>query len=140
MSHYTTWLELTSNRPTLILPQVNPALTEATGRATSRRPDRRRRILNAILVFAAVVLMADALVGDKGFLETLRARRQYRDIAGSVDALRRDNARLREEVRRLNEDPSAIEAIARQDLGLIRPGEVVFIIKDVKGSNLNGIR
>ncbi|OFW04663.1 MAG: hypothetical protein A3H96_09775 [Acidobacteria bacterium RIFCSPLOWO2_02_FULL_67_36] len=109
-------------------------------RLAPARPDRRRRILNAILVFAAVVLMADALVGDKGFLETLRARRQYRDIAGSVDALRRDNARLREEVRRLNEDPSAIEAIARQDLGLIRPGEVVFIIKDVKGSNLNGIR
>ena len=43
LSHYTTWLELTSNRPTLILPQVNPALTEATGRATSRRPERRRR-------------------------------------------------------------------------------------------------
>jgi cell division protein FtsB len=34
-------------------------------------------------------------------------------------------------VRRLNEDPSLIESLARQDLGLLRPGEVLFIIKDV---------
>jgi cell division protein FtsB len=100
--------------------------------APAPAPARRRRIVNAILAFAAVVLMVDALVGDRGFLDTLRARRQYRGVAASLDSLRRDNARLREEIRRLNEDPSAIEAIARQDLGLIRPGEVVFIIKDVK--------
>lgn len=100
--------------------------------AAAPAPARRRRIVNAILVFAAVVLMVDALVGDKGFLQTLRARRQYREVAVSLDSLRRDNARLREEVRRLNEDPSVIEAIARRDLGLIRPGEVVFIIKDAK--------
>ena len=37
----------------------------------------------------------------------------------------------REQVRRLTEDPSAIEEIARRELGLIRPGERVFIIKDL---------
>ena len=37
-----------------------------------------------------------------------------------------------EEVRRLTEDPAAIEEIARRDLGLIRPGEKVFIVKDLK--------
>ena len=95
-------------------------------------PVHRRRILNAILAFAAVVLMVDALVGDKGFLETIRARRQYRELAASLEALRHENSRLRDEVRRLNEDPATIEAIARRDLGLIRPGEVVFIIKDAK--------
>jgi cell division protein FtsB len=32
--------------------------------------------------------------------------------------------------RRLREDPSAIESVARRDLGLIKPGEKVFIVKD----------
>jgi cell division protein FtsB len=41
-----------------------------------------------------------------------------------------ENARLREEARRLREDPDAIEEIARRELGLIRRGEKVFIIKD----------
>ena len=44
---------------------------------------------------------------------------------------RAENARLREEVRRLEEDPAAIEEIARRDLGLIRPGEKLFIVKDL---------
>ena len=33
--------------------------------------------------------------------------------------------------RRLREDPAAIEEIARRELGLIKPGERVFILKDV---------
>ena len=35
-------------------------------------------------------------------------------------------------MRRLNEDPATIESVAREQLGLIRPGEVVFILKDAK--------
>jgi cell division protein FtsB len=60
----------------------------------------------------------------------MRVRRQYREAAASLEAIRMDNARLREDVRRFKEDPSAIESLAREELGLIRPGEVLFIIKD----------
>ena len=61
----------------------------------------------------------------------LRARRQAEELAATIARQRAENARLREEVRRLNEDPAAIEEIARRELGLIRPGEKVFIIKDL---------
>jgi cell division protein FtsB len=74
----------------------------------------------------------DSLVGEKGLMESMRARKQYRELAASLDAVRRENDRMREEVRRLKEDPSAIESLARKELGLIRPGEVLFIIKDEK--------
>ncbi len=60
-----------------------------------------------------------------------QARKEYDDLAASVVRARAENARLREEARRLREDPKAIEEIARRELGLIRPGEKVFIIKDV---------
>jgi cell division protein FtsB len=33
--------------------------------------------------------------------------------------------------RRLRDDPAAIEEQARRELGLIKPGEVLFIIKDI---------
>ena len=39
---------------------------------------------------------------------------------------------MREERRRLNEDPTMIEGLAREQLGLIRPGEMLFIVKDTK--------
>jgi cell division protein FtsB len=91
-----------------------------------------RRTVHFLLVFVTIVLVVDALVGEKGFIETLRARREYRDVSRSLESLRRENSRLREDVRRLNEDPGAIEAVARKELGLIRPGELLFVVKDAK--------
>jgi cell division protein FtsB len=91
----------------------------------------RRRLLNAALLFVAVVLTTDALVGDKGFLVTARARQEAQAEAARLAALKLENARLREEKRRLNEDAATIEAEARRQLGLARPGEVMFILKDI---------
>jgi cell division protein FtsB len=90
----------------------------------------RRRLLNYVLALVTVVLVVDALVGDKGLIETMRARRQYADLAASLTALRQQNAQLRDNIRRLKEDPGTIESIARQELGLMRPGELLFVVKD----------
>ena len=85
-----------------------------------------------LLLFVASVIAIDGLVGDRGLLAMMRARREYDTAAAAVAGQRAENARLREEARRLREDPAAIEEIARRELGLIRPGEKVFIIKDVQ--------
>jgi cell division protein FtsB len=45
--------------------------------------------------------------------------------------VRQENARLRDEIRRLRSDPATIEAVARQELGLARPGEIVVTIRDL---------
>ena len=79
------------------------------------------------------MLVVDALVGDKGLLETMRARRQFAGVEAALAATRQENARLREQVRRLKEDPASVEAIAREELGLIRPGEMLFIVHDIDG-------
>jgi cell division protein FtsB len=87
--------------------------------------------VQGLLLFVAVVIVVDGLVGDRGLLAMKRARREYDTAAQSLTRQRTENARLREEARRLREDPAAIEELARGELGLIRPGEWVFIIKDV---------
>jgi cell division protein FtsB len=92
----------------------------------------RKRGVHVLLIFITLVLIVDALVGEKGLMQSMNARRQYQQLQASLEELRRENAALREEMRRLNEDPGTIESLARQDLGLIRPGEVVFILKDLK--------
>ena len=89
-----------------------------------------RRTVHFLLMFVTLVLVADAVVGEKGLVESVRARRQYREVAAALESKRRENGRLRETVRRLRDDPGAIESLAREQLGLIRPGEVLFIIKD----------
>ena len=104
-------------------------------RDTAARAGRGRRAVYFLVVFVGSVLVLDALVGERGLLATMRARREYSELQGSIGQLRRENARLREEARRLREDPRAIEALARKELGLIRPGEVLFIIKDLPAPN-----
>ena len=92
-----------------------------------------RQALNYLLVFAAVVLIVDALVGERGLVATTRAQRVSVELEREVQRLRSENAQLRERARRLKEDPTTIESKAREELGLIRPGEVLVVIKDVTG-------
>jgi cell division protein FtsB len=116
---------------------AGPRPTSTSPRRKHAQPTRpaspqRRKTVHFLLIFVTLVLVLDALVGEKGLLETIRARRQYRELTTSIERLRAENGELREEVRRLREDPSAIESLAREELGLIRPGELLFILKDAK--------
>jgi cell division protein FtsB len=92
---------------------------------------RNRRIVQLLVLFVAAVIIVDGLVGERGLLAMLRARHEYDDLAASISRQRAENSRLRDQARRLREDPSAIEEIARRELGLIKPGERVFIVKDI---------
>lgn len=96
-----------------------------------KRTGRQRQIVHWLLLFVAAIIVVDALVGDRGLLAMLRARKEYDQLAATIAHERAENARLREEARRLTDDPAAIEEIARRELGLIRPGEKVFIVKNV---------
>lgn len=100
-------------------------------------PARRRRAVQYALVFLGCVLVVDALVGDKGLFARLRAREEYRVLEDSLARARARNAALKEEARRYREDPSAVEDAARRDLGMIKDGEKVFIIRDVLPADLS---
>lgn len=103
--------------------------TTPTSSQTLRR--RGRRVVQYLIVFVGCVLVLDGLVGEKGLVEMLKKRQEYRALEQSLARVRAENARLREDARRLREDPSTIEDVARRDLGLIKPGEKLFIVKDV---------
>ena len=91
---------------------------------------RGRRLARYMLAFVTVILVIDAVVGEKGLLALLEARRSFAAVERALDQARKDNTALREQARRLREDPTAIEEMARRELGLIKPGEKLFIIKE----------
>ncbi len=80
----------------------------------------------------AVAVLVDAVVGERGLLAMLRAREQLEAETASLEQQRAENVRLRETADRLTDDPAAIEELAREELGLMRPGEKLFIVKDLK--------
>jgi cell division protein FtsB len=54
---------------------------------------------------------------------------QLDETRATIGEIDRENARLRERVRALKDEPRAIEEIARRDLGLVMPGEIVIDLK-----------
>lgn len=91
---------------------------------------RGRRLFRFALICFTLIVVVDAVVGENGVLALVKKRRQFAAAERALAQSRDDNAALRETARRLREDPGTIEAVARRDLGLIKPGEKVFIIKD----------
>src|ERR1051325_1403888 len=113
-------------------PTPPPLRRRSKAVAAPSAPRWRTRALNAVLGFVGIVLVVDALVGNRGLLETMRARRQYAELAADLARKRQQNARLRDAIRRYREAQSALESLAREELGLMRDGELLFILRDAK--------
>ena len=106
-----------------------PPLTRKGFLTRSPRPVRWG--VQILLVLVGTAAVADALVGEQGLVAMMRARQQYDRLAGEVARQRADNRRMADEARRLRDDPATIEEVARRELGFIRPGEKVFIVRDL---------
>ena len=96
---------------------------------TARR--RGRRAIEYALLLIGCVVFVDALVGEKGLLETMKKRQEFAVLEQAIRRARAENELLREEAKRLRSDPAAIEDLARRELGLIKPGETLFIVKEI---------
>ena len=98
-------------------------------RSRLRPRPSERRWLRPLLVLIAMIVLADALIGDQSLSSGIRARKAYESLGSEVQALKGQNERLRDEARRLREDPGTIEYVARKDLGLAQPGEILVVVK-----------
>jgi cell division protein FtsB len=104
------------------------SLADRSSATVARR--RGRRAIEYALVLIGCVVFVDARVGEKGLLETVKKRQEFQALEQSIRRARTENELLREEAKRLRDDPAAIEDLARRELGLIKPGEHLFILKN----------
>jgi cell division protein FtsB len=96
---------------------------------------RSRRYWSHVVLFAASVLLVNGLFGQRGLLETMRARRAYAAAGEGLVRLRHDNQILRERARRLRTDPRTIEDLARGELGLVGRDEILVTVRDLDRSS-----
>jgi cell division protein FtsB len=69
-----------------------------------------------------------AVAGDRGFLDAYEFSLHLERVEHQIRALEAENSGLRQQVIKLQHDPYEIEKLAREDLGLVRPDEIVFEI------------
>ena len=88
------------------------------------RPSNFRHLRLAILFLLALVVVS--VIGNRSLLRVYQLHRDHANLTREIEQLSATNAALAEEVRALRTDPARVEAIARDELGLVKPGELVF--------------
>jgi cell division protein FtsB len=88
--------------------------------------------LRRAIIGVTVVVLIDAVFGDRGLAEMRKAQRAYVEAHGSLGQLKRANTELRAHARLLAGDTATIEDVAREELGLVREGEVLFVVKPAR--------
>jgi cell division protein FtsB len=89
-----------------------------------------RRNLRQILGLALLALILHDVFGTHGFLAMLRTQKEIKQIRQQIGKINAENKSLSNEVNALETDPKAIERIAREDMGLARPGELIYKLPD----------
>jgi cell division protein FtsB len=78
------------------------------------------------LAFSIVVLSVYTIAGDRGVIHLWRLQGEKAKLDEQNYRLQKENEALRQRIVRLRNDDSYLEKIAREELNLARPGEVIY--------------
>ena len=87
--------------------------------------ERHGRTVLGLFVLA---LFVHDILGPHGFIAMRRTQNEIQKVQKDLDRLNKENVELGDQVRALKTDPRLIEKIAREELGLARPGETIIKI------------
>jgi cell division protein FtsB len=95
----------------------------------AERNSRRARWKTPLIVAGVLLVLyflITRVVGEMGVVKYCRMRAQRTALTEEIATLTQDNTRLRKEVSSLKNDSAYLERVARDKLGLARPGEIVY--------------
>jgi cell division protein FtsB len=87
--------------------------------------------LKAVVLLACVLSIVFAIsffFSDRGLPELQHARKRVAELRAGIAKLEAENMKLRAEIDSVKRSSYAIERIAREDLGMSRKGEVVYML------------
>jgi len=94
-------------------------------------PTASQNIAMVLAVMAIVFMFFLIIVGDKGISALQLMKNERLALLSTHAELKRKNLQLLHEIGRIKTDPAYIEAIARQDLGLIGKKEIVINMSNI---------
>jgi len=90
---------------------------------------KKRAVTLSVASLIALIVLIMLTFGDRGFLDVYRLHKRNQAMADEITAARVQIDSLEAEVARLRSDTAYITKNARENLGMARPGEKIYIIK-----------
>lgn len=85
------------------------------------------RIALAVFGLLTVAMLLLAVFNDKGALEVHAQAKKLATLESDITKLAADNKQLTSDIQALRGDPATIEKFAREELKLVKPGEIVIV-------------
>jgi len=102
-----------------------PAVSTHDPRRSTRVTLRVVALLSGVLM---IVFFISFVFSDRGISELQYSRKRVDALRTDIHKLEAENARLRAEIESVKQSTYAVERIAREDLGMSKKGEVVYML------------
>lgn len=116
---------LDTDRGTAETVRVPPAVSKHDSRRATHVTLKAVVLLSSALT---AVFLVSFFFSDRGIAELQHARTHVGSLRSDIAAAQAENARLRAEIESVKKSSYAVERIAREDLGMSKKGEVVYML------------
>ena len=97
---------------------------------------KRKLIIKKLIIFTFVIFFAGSYI--KQLIVMKKIQSEIADKQSQLEEIQEKNERLQEEVEKINSNSADyLEKLARERLGMIKPGEKVVNSSDEKEAGLN---
>lgn len=83
-------------------------------------------MLPVVLVIATIIYVPMKLNDKQGYARVQQIKTEIKSLEIKNRKIKRENISLRSQIRAIHSDPNYIENIARNEMGMIAPDEVVY--------------
>lgn len=104
--------------------RTGPAGANIQEEIAEARSVRKRWLV--FLAALAILIAGSSVIGKKSLVKVLQMNNTKTELEQDITRLREANEQLTREIRAFANNPGRVEAIAREDLGLVKPGEIVY--------------
>ena len=85
-----------------------------------------KSLITVLLLVVILLMLGYAVFGNRGVVRIMQTERQKQQLLAQLTDLQQNQAQLRDEIERLQNDKDYWEQLARKKLGMVREGELIY--------------
>jgi cell division protein FtsB len=109
--------------------------TASSSRRRSREAPRPLKFTFFFVIGLAFLVFLGSILGDGGLMRVYQLSQDKKDLQARIALEEARQQQLLARIKTLKEDPLELERVAREELGLVKKGEIIFDFRETGPRN-----